>query len=296
MHTGMWEHAATRANVQTLRERGVRFVGPATGPLAHGDEGLGRLAEPDDVVAAVRGALEPRDLAGRRILITSGPTHEPIDPVRFIGNRSTGRMGVAIAEAATARGAQVTLVAANVEVPLPEVSATVRVETAAELREALVELVGAFDVLVMAAAVADFTPASPAGTKLERGDGLALELRPTDDILATIGGLTRDMPSGQQPPVLVGFAAETGSLDRVADKLRRKGADLMVANDVSEPGSGFGTETNRVAILDRQGGRDELPLLAKREVADRLLDRVVDLLDARDSAAQTGAVTEETHA
>jgi phosphopantothenoylcysteine decarboxylase/phosphopantothenate--cysteine ligase len=243
-------------------------------------------------------------------VVTAGGTREPIDPVRFIGNRSTGRMGVAIAEAALDRGASVTLIAADVDVPLPEDRARVaRVETAAELRAALHEaLFGAagsleapgFDALVMAAAVADFAPARPAEGKLVRGEGLTLELVPTPDLLAEIArvcsGLDADgspvRPPVEPAPVLVGFAAETGSLDRAAGKLRAKRLDLLVANDVTEAGSGFGTDTNRVVILDAAGGRDELPLLAKREVAERLLDRVAAALDERDAAGQTGPMQE----
>jgi phosphopantothenoylcysteine decarboxylase/phosphopantothenate--cysteine ligase len=241
------------------------------------------------VVAQVRDA----DLEGRHVIVTAGGTREPIDPVRFIGNRSTGRMGAAIANAALDRGARVTVVAANVEVPLPAGASVVQVESTAELRAALFGLLRAadgtagLDTLVMAAAVADFRPARSASTKLERGAGLSLALEPTPDILAEVATIARD--ELQPRPVLVGFAAETGSVDRAVDKLRRKGVDLLVANDVVEPGSGFGTDTNRVTILDAGGGRDDLPLLSKREVADRLLDRVARALDARDARAQTGS-------
>jgi phosphopantothenoylcysteine decarboxylase/phosphopantothenate--cysteine ligase len=247
------------------------------------------------------------DLAGRHVVVTAGGTREPIDPVRFIGNRSSGRMGVAVAEAALDRGARVTLIAADVSVALPgDRARIVRVETTGELRAALhatlfapsTEAVGAiagFDALVMAAAVADFAPARPADRKLERGAGLTLELEPTPDLLAEVARIARGLDAAGAPtreplrpaPILIGFAAETGSLERAADKLARKGVDLLVANDVSEPGSGFGTETNRVAILDAAGGRAELPLLSKREVAERLLDRVAGALDDRDAAAQT---------
>jgi phosphopantothenoylcysteine decarboxylase/phosphopantothenate--cysteine ligase len=188
-------------------------------------------------------------------------------------------------------------VAAAVEVALPEGARIVRVETAAQVQEALIELLGTFDALVMAAAIADFAPARPASTKLARSDGLSLELEPTQDILALIASrVPPTSENGGRRPVLVGFAAETGSLDRADDKLRRKGVDLLVANDVAEPGAGFGHETNRVTILDASGGRDELPMLSKREVADRILDRVATVLDERDVAAQTGRVTEETPA
>jgi phosphopantothenoylcysteine decarboxylase/phosphopantothenate--cysteine ligase len=219
-------------------------------------------------------------------------------------------MGVAIAEAALDRGATVTLIAADVAVPLPESRARIdRVETAAELRGALLDALfgspttsGAarFDALVMAAAVADFTPATAADRKLARGEGLTLELQPTPDLLAEVARICRGLDADGLPtqppilpaPILVGFAAETGSLDRAADKLRAKRVDFLVANDVTEAGSGFGTDTDRVAILKAAGGRDELPLLSKREVAERLLDRVARALDERDAAGQTAPMQE----
>jgi phosphopantothenoylcysteine decarboxylase/phosphopantothenate--cysteine ligase len=219
--------------------------------------------------------------------------------VMSLGNRSTGRMGVAIAEAALDRGARVTVVAGSVSVHLPAEATVIRVETTGQLRAVVLDALSrepgtaALDVLVMAAAVADFRPARPAEQKLSRGEALTLELVPTPDILAEVGRIVRGLDAAgdptreplRPPPVLVGFAAETGSLDRAADKLRRKHVDILVANDVAEPGSGFGTETNRVTILDRDGTVDELPLLTKREVADHLLDRVARRLLERDAAA-----------
>ncbi len=322
----MWSHPATAANVARLRDEfGYAIVQPEAGPLASGQSGIGRLAEltriVDAVVAATGGrairapdpaarpalvaAAHDADLADRHVVVTVGGTREAIDPVRYIGNRSTGRMGVAVADAALARGAEVTLIAASVEVPLPLGAAIIRVESTADLRAALLRITHApdgsagFDALVMAAAVADFRPAMPAERKLERGTGLTLELEPTPDLLAEIGriarGLDSDGATTREPlrpvPIIVGFAAETGSLDRATEKLRRKGADLLVANDVSEPGSGFGTETNRVAILASDGSREDLPLLSKRDVADRLLDRVAIALDERDAGVQTGRTT-----
>ena len=307
MDGDMWRHPATRANVERLRGFGYAVVEPEIGPLASGQSGVGRLAELPAIVDAVVRAIGDRpvrqpdpaarppraetarevDLEGRRIVVSAGGTAEPIDPVRFIGNRSTGRMGVAIAEAALARGAHVTLVVGRVEVPLPDGADVVRAETTAGMRAAV--LAATFpdaDALVMAAAVADFRPRASRDVKLQRGEGLTLELEPTEDILAEVGTLARELRA-EARPVLVGFAAETGSLERAGDKLRRKGVDLLVANDVSEPGSGFGTDTNRVVILDADGSRDELPLLTKREVADRLLDRVAAALDARRAAAHT---------
>lgn len=324
MDGDMWTHPATQANVARLRDAfGYALVGPEAGPLASGQSGVGRLAELPAIVDAVVAAVAERpvrapdpagrppvvatlrepDLIGRHIVVSAGGTREAIDPVRFIGNRSTGRMGVAVAQAALDRGAQVTLVAANVDVPLPAGATIVRAESTADLRTALHRLSHApdgsagFDALIMAAAVADFRPVRTADHKLERGAGLTLELEPTPDVLAQIAriarGTDRTGDETYEPmrprPFLVGFAAETGSLDRAADKLRRKGVDLLVANDVAEPGSGFGTETNRVSILAADGSRDDLPLQTKREVADAILDRVATALDARDADAQTSS-------
>ena len=310
MDGDMWRHPATRANVARLRDDfGYAIVEPGTGELASGQTGVGRLAELPDIVEAVVAACTARpiragdpaarpplvgppreaDLEGLHIVVSAGGTREAIDPVRYIGNRSTGRMGAAIAQAAIDRGARVTIVAASVEVSLPLEAAVVRVESSAELHAALRE-VDPHDALIMAAAVSDFRPVHPADRKLERGSGLTLELEPTADILADLAGRAT---AGDAPrPVLVGFAAETGSLERAPDKLRRKGVDLLVANDVAEAGSGFGTDTNRVAILDADGGREDLPLLPKREVADRVLDQVIrwragHALDARSLDAQT---------
>jgi phosphopantothenoylcysteine decarboxylase / phosphopantothenate---cysteine ligase len=322
MDGDMWTHPATTANVARLSDDfGYRVVAPASGPLASGQSGVGRLAEIDSIVDAVVAAVADRptraadpaarpplteairdaDLDGRHIVVTAGGTREAIDPVRYVGNRSTGRMGVALAEAALDRGARVTLIAAAVDVPLPDGATVVRVESTADLRAALLAVTHAgpdtagFDALVMAAAVADFRPSAPADHKLERGSGLSLELEPTPDLIAEIGRIVHGLDSGgadtRQPvhprPFLVAFAAETGSLDRAAAKLQRKGVDLLVANDVAEAGSGFGTETNRVEMLAADGSRDALPLLAKRAVADHILDRVAAALDARDAAAQT---------
>jgi len=328
MDGDMWRHPATVANVARLREFGYEVVEPDSGPLASGQSGVGRLAELPAIVDAVVAAVSDRpvraadpaarppltepardaDLAGRHIVVTAGGTREAIDPVRFIGNRSTGKMGAAIVAAALDRGARVTVIAANVEVALPAGATIVPVESTADLRATLLRATHAadatagFDALVMAAAVADFRPATWADTKLARGDTLTLQLESTPDLLAEIGRIAHGLDSDGSPtreplrprPVLVGFAAETGSLQRAEEKLRRKGLDLLVANDVAEAGSGFGTDTNRVSILSAGGSREDLPLQSKRAVADRLLDRVALALDARDAAAQTGATTEPT--
>ena len=326
MDGDMWTHPATVANVARLREFGYTVIEPDAGPLASGQSGVGRLAELPAIVDAVVAAIADRpvraadpgarpplveaardaDLDGRHIVVTAGGTREAIDPVRFIGNRSTGKMGAAIAEAALDRGARVTVIAANTEVPLPQGATVVAVESTADLRAALLRAThdgngaAGFDALVMAAAVADFRPASRADTKLVRSDGLTIDLESTPDLLAEIAriarGLDSDGAATREPlrplPVLVGFAAETGSLERAAEKLQRKHIDFLVANDVAEPGSGFGTDTNRVSILAADGSREDLPLQSKRAVADRLLDRVARALDERDAAAQTGGKTQ----
>jgi phosphopantothenoylcysteine decarboxylase/phosphopantothenate--cysteine ligase len=310
----MWSHPATRANVERLRDGfGYSIVEPESGPLASGQSGIGRLAELPRIVDAVVAAAGDRpvraadpavrpprvapprepDLEGRHVLISAGGTAEPIDPVRFIGNRSTGKMGVALAEAALERGARVTLVVGQVSVALPADAAVTRVETTAQMRDAVLDLVDGADALIMAAAVADFRPRRPATKKLTREEGLTIELEPTEDILAGASAAVRATGARQPRPILVGFAAETGSLERAGEKLRRKGVDLLVANDVAEPGSGFGTDTNRVTILAADGPEQALPLLSKREVAERVLDRVAAALDDRERAAQTEPMRQE---
>jgi len=299
----MWGHPATQANVERLRSYGYAIVEPDVGPLASGAEGQGRLAEPSRIVAAVRAAVAGKpirqpdpalrpppaeaaheaDLKGWHVLVTAGGTAEPIDPVRYIGNRSSGRMGVAIAEAALARGAQVTLVHALTSVPLPEAAEVVAAPTTADMRRVVLERIATTDVLVMAAAIADFRPRRAAESKIARADGLTLELEPTEDILAEVAATVRQRP---RPPLLVGFAAETGSLERATDKAARKGIDLLVANDVTETGSGFGTTTNRVTLIAPGEPAEEWPLLSKRQVADRLLDRIV-ALRSREGASLT---------
>ncbi|MET0830780.1 MAG: bifunctional phosphopantothenoylcysteine decarboxylase/phosphopantothenate--cysteine ligase CoaBC [Acidimicrobiia bacterium] len=267
MHTEMWEHPATRRTVATLTSDGYRMVGPETGALAGGDQGPGRLAEPEDIVSAIDRALGGGDLTGWRVLVSAGGTREAIDPVRFIGNRSSGRMGNAIALAAAERGAAVTLVTTMAPAEHPDI-AVLAVETADEMATAVWKTAEDADVVVLAAAVADFRPAEPSTGKLRRTDGPPeIALEPTPDILAGVARM-------QRRPFLVGFAAETGSLDEAVAKAERKGVDLLVGNDVSDPGSGFGTDTNQVAVITPDGATDRWPLLTKREVADRLWDRI----------------------
>jgi phosphopantothenoylcysteine decarboxylase/phosphopantothenate--cysteine ligase len=280
MHSGMWEHPATQANVEILRDRGVISVGPATGPLAHGDEGIGRLAEPEDVVAAVRAALAPQDLAGWTVLVTSGPTHEPIDPVRFVGNRSTGKMGAALAAEARARGAAVTVVLGP-GASVPVGVAVVPVETAEEMREAVLARFDDADAVVMAAAVADFRPKAIAEQKLKKDAGVPeLLLEPTPDILGELGERRTDQ-------VLVGFAAETEDLERAGRrKLEAKRLDLVVVNRVGRADTGFGAETNEAMLLASTGDDEALRTWSKRELAAAVVDRVAALLEGRPAAVR----------
>ena len=270
MHTEMWEHAAVQHNLDVLRGRGVHVVEPAVGRLAGGDVGAGRLAEPADIVAAVERLLGPRDFDGVRVLVTAGGTREPIDPVRFVGNRSSGKQGHALADEAAARGATVTLVTTAVR-PVAAGVEVVPVETAAQMERAVLDRSDEMDVVVMAAAVADFRPKASAGEKLKKTDGVPeIVLEPTTDILAALGERKRP---GQ---VLVGFAAETEKLrEHAGDKLARKGLDLIVANDVSAPDAGFEHDTNRALLLDSAGGAVEIPLMDKRAVARVVLDAVI---------------------
>ncbi|MGQ0519986.1 MAG: bifunctional phosphopantothenoylcysteine decarboxylase/phosphopantothenate--cysteine ligase CoaBC [Actinomycetota bacterium] len=277
MHTEMWEHPATRDNMALLARRGVHVVGPGVGRLAGGDEGAGRLAEPAEILAAVvaaaaRGTIG--DLAGRRVVVTAGGTREPIDAVRFVGNRSSGKQGHALADEAAARGAAVTLVTTADRGAAPGVT-VVRVETAAQMEEAVLAAAGQADVVIMAAAVADFRPKAPADHKLKKADGVPeLVLEPTADILAALGRARRP---GQ---VLVGFAAETSPADLTAaarGKLERKQLDLVVANDVAAPGAGFDADTNRVVLVAADASEQTVALSDKREVARAVLDAVVRL-------------------
>ena len=274
MHTEMWEHPAVRDNVDTLRSRGVVVVEPESGRLAGGDVGAGRLADPEAIVSAVERVLGPgaRDLAGLRVLVTAGGTREPIDPVRFLGNRSSGRQGHALADEAAARGAEVTIITTT-SLPVRPGVHVVSVATADEMHRAVGEHASSSDVVVMAAAVADFTPVSPASTKLKKADGVPLvELRPTVDILAELG---RTRHEGQ---TVVGFAAETDDVEQHArSKLESKGADLLVVNDVSAAGVGFEHETNEVRILDRSGDVRHVPLTTKSKVATAVLDAVLEV-------------------
>ncbi len=286
MNVNMWNHPVTRANVQRLVDVAhYHVVGPGDGFLACRWTGPGRLAEPADIVEAAAHVLSAQDLAGKRLVVTAGPTFEPIDPVRFVGNRSSGKMGIAIAAAAQRRGADVTLILGPSAVAPPVGVATSHVETAAQLQWALATATKSADIVVMTAAVGDYRPAREAKAKLKRGElgsKLPLELVANPDLLAELGAKRRG-----DRPILVGFAAETGNvIENAQGKLAAKKCDLIVANDVSEPGSGFAVDTNHVTLVDHVGAED-VPAGPKAEVAHRILDRIVAMLRPGSRAPET---------
>ena len=271
MNTAMWKNPANLENVQVLRERGMYFVGPESGILACGDEDIGRMSEPADIVTAIEDIFRnaPQDFAGRRVVVTAGPTREMLDPVRFLSNRSTGRMGYALAEAAHKRGAQVTLISGPVSIDPPKGVNVVKITSTLDLFNAVTEAAESADVVIQSAAPADFRPAVVADKKIKKGaDAMDIHLVSNPDIAKTLGERKR---AGQ---VLVTFAAETNDvLDNAQKKMLKKNADLMVANDVTMPGAGFGVDTNVVTLIDAEG-MTSLPLLTKREVADKILDAI----------------------
>ena len=280
MDGGMWTHPTVTEHVRTLRARGTVVVDPEEGPLGSGRIGHGRLAEESRILEALQTALAPlRDWQGHRILVSAGPTQEPIDPVRFISNRSSGKMGYALAEAAQARGAQVVLVTGPTALPLPKGVEVVSVATAEEMTQALSIRLAWSSAVIMAAAVADFRPKYPASQKMKK-QGLSdqtLDLERTTDILASLS-------AQRTTQLIVGFAAETCDLIAQAkDKLMAKGLDLIVANDVTTEGAGFGSEQNAATLIDREGAITELPLMPKRALADAILNRAHELLRTRES-------------
>jgi phosphopantothenoylcysteine decarboxylase/phosphopantothenate--cysteine ligase len=279
METDMWQHRATQANVETLRDWGVGFAGPAKGRLASGAEGEGRMVEPDEIVDVARALLGKNGpLAGKHVVVTAGGTREAIDPVRFITNRSSGKMGYALAEVARDRGATVTLIT-SATLREPANIKIVRVSSAEEMYRAVLEATPQADVLIMAAAVADYRPANVATQKIKKKEGgLVLQLERTRDILAEMA--SRKTAGQRGPTVTVGFAAETENLTQNAqEKLERKKLDFIVANDVTATDAGFGVDTNRVAILGRDQLIDALPLMSKFEVAEKLFDRIESVLN-----------------
>ncbi|MGD0883357.1 MAG: bifunctional phosphopantothenoylcysteine decarboxylase/phosphopantothenate--cysteine ligase CoaBC [Thermodesulfovibrionales bacterium] len=267
MNWRMYENRVLQKNLQFLASQGMLQVGPERGSLACGEDAIGRMADVPEILEAIRSALSKKDLSGRKILVTAGPTREHLDPVRFLSNRSSGKMGFAIAKAAIRRGAAVTLVSGPAHIKPPAHARFIGVETAAAMREAIFGNLDGCAALIMTAAVADFSPVRREDKKLDKSDGLMLNLQRTPDILAEIGAMNRR-------PLLVGFSAETGSdLSRSQRKLREKGADVMVFNNVESPGSGFDVDTNEITILEGDSVT-ALPLMTKDEAAEALLDRV----------------------
>jgi phosphopantothenoylcysteine decarboxylase/phosphopantothenate--cysteine ligase len=278
MDVNMFQNPITQENLAKLKARGFTIVGPEHGWLASGKVGMGRLADTDKIIDAINKVLQRgRDLAGKRIVVTAGGTQEPIDPVRHIGNRSSGKMGYAIAEAARDRGAEVKLITAPTSLSTPAGMEVVPVITAAQMKEAVAKAVAQADALIMAAAVTDYQPKSVAKAKIKKETPtLTLELTRTPDILTEVKGKF----------LKVGFAAESENVVANArQKLEQKQLDLIVANDITDPGSGFGADTNKVTIISREGKVEDLPLMTKREVADKILDRVVGLLANRNEKA-----------
>jgi phosphopantothenoylcysteine decarboxylase/phosphopantothenate--cysteine ligase len=274
----MWSNLATQANVDLLRERGVHFAGPAQGRMASGLEGEGRMIEPHEILGHVRWVFgRDGDLVGKKVVVTAGPTREPIDPVRFLSNPSSGQQGFALAQAAVDRGAEVTLVTGPVALPTPVGVERIDVTTAEGMREVALAACAEANVLLMAAAVADYRPAETALQKIKKGEGeRTLRLERTPDVLESVAAQRSETGS---PDVVVGFAAESQDLVvNARAKLAAKGLDLIVANDITAKDAGFGAETNRVVILDREGSAEELPLMRKGAVAEAILDRVVPLL------------------
>jgi phosphopantothenoylcysteine decarboxylase / phosphopantothenate---cysteine ligase len=283
METGMWENTATQTHVATLTGRGMHLIGPAEGRLASGAMGAGRMVEPAEIVEEARRILGlTGDLAGVRVVISAGGTRERLDPVRFIGNRSSGKMGYALARAARDRGASVVLVSAPTALDAPRGVSLIHVESARDMHDAIMEQLPNCDALIMAAAVADYSPSQVSAQKIKKGAGnLTLDMECTRDIL---GAVAEQREQTGRPPVVVGFAAETENvLANAQEKLERKRLDLIVANDVTAGGSGFGTDTNQVVLLDA-GGRIALPLLIKEEAAHHILDRVRQALPGQNKA------------
>ncbi|MFQ5943802.1 MAG: bifunctional phosphopantothenoylcysteine decarboxylase/phosphopantothenate--cysteine ligase CoaBC [Anaerolineales bacterium] len=273
MDAGMFVHAATQANLETLVERGVTIVGPAGGRMASGLVGPGRMSEPAEIVGHVRLVLgKDGPLAGRKIVVTAGGTQEPLDPVRVLANRSSGKQGFAVAQAAIDRGAEVTLISAPSHETTPTGAARLDVQTALEMSQAVLQATENAAALVMAAAVADFRPQTSSMQKIKRASGIPeVSLEPTEDILAQV--------AQQRPEVVVGFAAESDDLIKsAAEKLENKGLDLIVANDITSTEAGFGTDSNQVVFIDASGVTNELPLMAKSRVAEAVMDKVGELL------------------
>lgn len=280
MDVGMFDHPATQANLRTLSERGVGIIGPAQGRMASGLEGIGRMSEPSVLMGAIRRQLGRKGrLAGRKVVVTAGGTQEPVDPVRVLTNLSSGKQGYALAQAAVDMGADVTLITAPVSQPLPVGALAVPVQRAAEMHQAVLEAVRDADALIMAAAVADFQVKGVAEQKIKRQSGLAhIDLEPTPDILASV--VSQREETGR-PQAVLGFAAESQDLEvNARRKLESKGLSMIVANDISSAGSGFGSDTNEVTLIEPSGSVDHLPLMSKVKVAEAVCERLAQILEA----------------
>lgn len=270
MNWRMYENTILQKNLQFLITLGVKTVGPEKGALACGEEGIGRMSEPEKIVEAAKSALTPKDMSGEKVLITAGPTREFIDPVRFISNRSSGKMGYAVATAASRRGAEVTLISGPTSIKYPDYIPVVTVNSSAEMHREVMNRIASCSILVMSAAVSDYTPSEVSDKKIEKVERCTLELIQTRDILYEAG-------KHADKPFIVGFSAETGyRVDRAKEKLIRKNIDMIIFNDVTKEGSGFDTDTNEVVIIDRHGEKP-LPLMHKESVAMHILDRVMEL-------------------
>lgn len=271
MNWRMYEHPAFRKNLNALLSLGIMQVGPEKGSLACGEEAAGRMSEVRDIMEEIRSAFSPKVFSGKRIMVTAGPTREYVDPVRFLSNRSSGKMGYAVARAALRRGADVVLISGPSHLHAPSRARLVFVETAGEMRDAVVKNLKGVDALIMAAAVSDFSPETRSPKKIDKSHGLTLKLRKTPDILSELGSM-------KKRPFLVGFAAETGAdISRARNKLAEKGADMLVFNNVTSPGSGFDVDTNEITLIEKNG-ESAFPLMSKDEVADLLLDRIANFI------------------
>jgi phosphopantothenoylcysteine decarboxylase/phosphopantothenate--cysteine ligase len=279
MNDRMWAHAQTKRNVDQARSLGYEILEPAEGPLAVGEgSGPGRMPEPEEIMSRIGRLLESKSsLSGKKVVVTAGATREPIDPVRFISNHSSGKMGVAIARAAWRRGADVTLIAGHVDVALPGELTIVKAETVEEMLKSVAKALPSADVLVMAAAPADFRPTEKASVKIKKGRGATrIDLEQTEDILSST------IPKRKKRSLVVGFALETGDgVTKAREKLKSKDLDLVVMNDATEPGAGFGVDTNRVTIIDSAGAEEQLQLMSKIDLAEVLLDRIEEKLNGR---------------
>ncbi|MBI5050940.1 MAG: bifunctional phosphopantothenoylcysteine decarboxylase/phosphopantothenate--cysteine ligase CoaBC [Nitrospirae bacterium] len=275
MNWRMYENPLVKKNIGELKKYGVTFIGPEYGSLACGEEGIGRMAEPEDIVEAAKAALVPKDMSGHKILVTAGPTREALDPVRFISNRSSGKMGYAIAKAALRRGADVTLVSGPSSLQTPEDVSFISVESASEMKNEVLKHFSNSTSVIMASAVSDFSPASQSKTKIKKADTMTINLKKTPDILAELG-----RKKGKR--FLVGFAAETGrNIANAKNKLKEKNLDLIVMNDVTAKGAGFDSDTNIVTIINKKGKVTDYPLMKKEDVADIILDWLLKLSHKR---------------